>query len=385
MRAVESVLVEVAEHPGAERIVERLFRPLLSELELIAPNKVSSLGRIAHNFRSCSDAALDDALASLLKERNAKVKPSDIRKALETARRAEESARRDEERDARERQAEADAAAVLEAIAAAPADLDVLARLLVTTVEPLKARLPEGRYREITWAFSRCVDSTGASQEQVGEAFYGSRRPQVSVCIRDEEGELMEVAFTGRLGQPPQHRTSANGKRWVSFSLAVGSGEGTEWVKVAVFEPLADELPSDLGKGERLYVEGKLKLNRWEDAKGPRSGLQVAASTVLVLDRIGRRRKPARRKAGEATAQDHPGAIPPERPDENHELPRCRRLRPTASVSRLMTRSHLTRTRNDAMSIETTVPASAHNAYFRKSEPSSAGLGPMISQPEAMQ
>lgn len=91
-------------------------------------------------------------------------------------------------------------------------------------------------------------------------------------------------------------------------------------MKVALFEPLTDELPSDLGKGEKLYVEGKLKLNRWEDAKGPRSGLQVAASTVLVLDRIGRRRKSARRKAGEATAQDHPGAtLLDERLDDNHE------------------------------------------------------------------
>jgi single stranded DNA-binding protein len=109
----------------------------------------------------------------------------------------------------------------------------------------------------------------------------------------------MEAAFTGRLGQPPQQRISANGRRWTSFSLAVGSGEEAEWVKVAVFEPLTDELPSDLEKGEKLYVEGKLKLSRWEDAKGPRSGLQVAASRVIVLDRIGRRRKPARHKPDE--------------------------------------------------------------------------------------
>jgi len=127
----------------------------------------------------------------------------------------------------------------------------------------------------------------------------------------------IECAVTGRLGQQPQHRTSAGGKRWTSFSLAVGSGDEHEWVQVAVFEPLVDELPPDLEKGEKVYVEGKLKLHRWEDAKGARSSLQVAASRVLVLDRIGRRRKAARRKSVEEgeTAEKAPatplqGSIP---------------------------------------------------------------------------
>lgn len=107
----------------------------------------------------------------------------------------------------------------------------------------------------------------------------------------------IECAITGRLGQAVQHRTTSGGKRWASFSLAVGTGDETEWVQVSVFEPLLDELPADLVKGEKLYCEGKLKLNRWEGTEGPKARLQVAASTVLALDRIGRRRKTTRRKA----------------------------------------------------------------------------------------
>ena len=173
--AVENLLrqvVEVAKHPGAERIVTRLFRPLLSELELIAPDKVSVLGRIVHDFRSCSDAALDDALASLLKERAAKVKPRDIRQALETSVRAEECA-------ARERQVQIDATAALEGVEAAPADLAAFTRLLVMKIEPLKGRIPEPRYHQIKQALNCRIASTGATREQIEDALYGSGRRQV--------------------------------------------------------------------------------------------------------------------------------------------------------------------------------------------------------------
>jgi hypothetical protein len=49
---------------------------------------------------------------------------------------------------------------------------------------------------------------------------------------------MIEAALTGRLGQP-QFRTSAGGKRWASFSLAVGTGDEREWVSIAVFETRA--------------------------------------------------------------------------------------------------------------------------------------------------
>jgi len=69
----------------------------------------------------------------------------------------------------------------------------------------------------------------------------------------------IEAAFDGRLGSPPRSRTSATGKAWTSFSLAVKNDVGTEWINVSAFNKVAAELPTDLEKGERLYVEGKLK------------------------------------------------------------------------------------------------------------------------------
>jgi single-stranded DNA-binding protein len=107
----------------------------------------------------------------------------------------------------------------------------------------------------------------------------------------------IEAAFDGRLGSPPRSRTSAAGKAWTSFSLAVKSDDGTEWINVSAFSKVAAELPSDLVKGERLYVEGRLKVSRWQKDGIECVSLQVAARRILVLDRIGRRRRLRRRQS----------------------------------------------------------------------------------------
>ena len=103
--------------------------------------------------------------------------------------------------------------------------------------------------------------------------------------------DCIETAFSGRIGQDPQLRQSKSGKAWLSFSLAVGSGDEAQWVSVAVFGDRAIELSGSLHKGDRAYVEGRLKLNTWADKDGrERSGLQVAATLVQPLGQIGRRK-----------------------------------------------------------------------------------------------
>ena len=59
-------------------------------------------------------------------------------------------------------------------------------------------------------------------------------------------------------------------------------------MQVAVFKPVLDDLPEELIKGEQVYIEGKLKVNRSENAEGQRANLTVTAARVLPLNRIGR-------------------------------------------------------------------------------------------------
>jgi single-strand DNA-binding protein len=105
----------------------------------------------------------------------------------------------------------------------------------------------------------------------------------------------IESAFIGRVGAEPELRTSGAGKPWARFTVAVGNDDDTQWVQVAVFGETAEHLASSLHKGDRVYVEGRLKLNRWEKDGAERSGLSVAAWKAEKLGAIGRN-KPARER-----------------------------------------------------------------------------------------
>ena len=66
-----------------------------------------------------------------------------------------------------------------------------------------------------------------------------------------------------------------------------------QWVQIAVFGETAEHLAGSLKGGDRIYVEGRLKLNRWEKDGEQRAGLSVAAWRAEKLGAIGRK-KPAR-------------------------------------------------------------------------------------------
>ncbi|WP_072389083.1 single-stranded DNA-binding protein [Hyphomicrobium sp. CS1BSMeth3] len=118
---------------------------------------------------------------------------------------------------------------------------------------------------------------------------------------------MITTTLTGRLGRSPERRLTSAGKPWLRFSVAVSQGdEGTEWVNVTVFGELVDELPDDLEAGERLRVEGRLKLSRWEGHDGPRSSLQVNAKAIELLDRAGSERRASRRKPKQQSTSQPP-------------------------------------------------------------------------------
>jgi single-strand DNA-binding protein len=100
----------------------------------------------------------------------------------------------------------------------------------------------------------------------------------------------IQAAFTGKLGQDAELKTSKAGKPWLSLHVAVdgASEEATTWVRVAVFGERATELHPELKKGTEVYCEGRLRLDAWTGKDGrERSGLSVAGSRVEVLGKVG--------------------------------------------------------------------------------------------------
>jgi single-strand DNA-binding protein len=99
----------------------------------------------------------------------------------------------------------------------------------------------------------------------------------------------LHVELHAKVGAEPVERQTRAGKRYFTLALTVKPDRvgDTEWVNVTVFEPLANEIPTDLEPGEMVFVSGELRLNRWKDREGnARTNLQVTADE---LTRMGRR------------------------------------------------------------------------------------------------
>jgi single-strand DNA-binding protein len=123
----------------------------------------------------------------------------------------------------------------------------------------------------------------------------------------------IESAFIARVGSEPELKTSSTGRPWAVFSVAVGSGDDTQWVRVAAFGDRAQELVKELRKGDRVYVEGRLTMRSWQKDGETQVGLNVAAWRVEKLGQIGRN------KAGRAAAprrQTAPAALPQTQPQQ---------------------------------------------------------------------
>lgn len=100
--------------------------------------------------------------------------------------------------------------------------------------------------------------------------------------------DLNLCSFIGRLGKAPETRVTPNGDAVTNFSIACGwktkTKEGTEWVNVSTFGKLAEICAQYLDKGSQVYVQGKMKTEKYEDKSGvTKYSTKIAADTVQFL------------------------------------------------------------------------------------------------------
>lgn len=91
-------------------------------------------------------------------------------------------------------------------------------------------------------------------------------------------GSLNKVMLIGNLGKDPEARHFDNGGMLVRFPLATSetytNREGnrvdqTEWHNIIVQRPkLAEICERYLKKGDKVYLEGRLKTRQWKDRDG---------------------------------------------------------------------------------------------------------------------
>lgn len=101
-----------------------------------------------------------------------------------------------------------------------------------------------------------------------------------------------KVILVGNLGRDPEVRYAKSGKKIVSFSLATSekwkNGERTEWHKVVIFnEKIADLTEKFLKVGSKIYLEGQLQTQKWDDKLGnTRSTTQVVVAYNGILQML---------------------------------------------------------------------------------------------------
>ncbi len=106
---------------------------------------------------------------------------------------------------------------------------------------------------------------------------------------------INKVILVGNLGNDPEVRATAGGVRVANISVATSESwmdknsgqrqERTEWHRVVFFNRLAEIVEQYLTKGSKVYVEGSLRTNKWQDQNGQdRYTTEIVASDMQMLD-----------------------------------------------------------------------------------------------------
>jgi single-strand DNA-binding protein len=105
---------------------------------------------------------------------------------------------------------------------------------------------------------------------------------------------LNRVQLIGRLGKDPEGKFTPTGKKVAHFSVAVSnhwkskegeSKEYTEWVNVEAWGRLGEICQEYLKKGSLIYLEGRLKTDRYEADGDTKYFTKVVALSMQMLDR----------------------------------------------------------------------------------------------------
>lgn len=88
-------------------------------------------------------------------------------------------------------------------------------------------------------------------------------------------GTVNKVTLVGRLGADPELRYMPSGMAAANIRLATNDGykdrqtgqfiEHTEWHRVSIFGKLAETLSQYVKKGDLLYIEGRIRTNKYQD------------------------------------------------------------------------------------------------------------------------
>ena len=119
-----------------------------------------------------------------------------------------------------------------------------------------------------------------------------------------------KVILVGNLGRDPELKHLPSGQGICQFSIATSESytdkagqkqEKTEWHRIVVWEKLAEVCARFLGKGSKVYVEGKLQTREYEKDGQKHYQTEIVAREVKFLSE-----KKAGAPAAAAAPDDEP-------------------------------------------------------------------------------
>ena len=137
---------------------------------------------------------------------------------------------------------------------------------------------------------------------------------------------INKVIILGRLGRDPEVKTMPNGNQLTSIAVATSERytdkqgqkqEQTEWHNVTFFGKQAEVIAQYFHKGSPIYLEGKLKTDKWQTPTGEnRYATRIIGNSFSFV--------PQEQGQGQSTQQAKPqtrGWVNPEEQPFNDDIP----------------------------------------------------------------
>ena len=105
---------------------------------------------------------------------------------------------------------------------------------------------------------------------------------------------INKVIIVGNVGGDPETRYMPSGSAVTNITVATNESwkdkasgeqkERTEWHRVVMFNRLGEIAAEYLRKGSQVYIEGKLRTNKWQDKSGnDRYTTEIIADEMQML------------------------------------------------------------------------------------------------------
>ena len=117
-----------------------------------------------------------------------------------------------------------------------------------------------------------------------------------NLFLKGEPMSYNKIIVIGNLGRDPELKYTPQGQAVCDFSIASSEKkkssngevkEETTWFKATLWGKQAEVLSQYLSKGQRVYLEGRLRAREWTDKEGrTRTSLEISVTEIYLLGRV---------------------------------------------------------------------------------------------------